>query len=398
MPVDTRDKRFSLVGLGTPVPSLFPNPDGTISASDRGMYLWLYHGISGSTPSAPEALPTLKFYYHDGTDWYAFGGSGVLFSGVNYGESIHGSLSVSDSAFHPSTAMRLQVRIVSIPSSGNIDIAYRYEDSNNYWFIRIDSDGDLRLYQEWSGSTFLKTMASDVVYGGERLDITCEGPQMNVYLDGVEELDWPSDGAGTGATSAVIIDLGTGGALEELSTWGYSAEELYAPEELGEFQGSVHLWFGGVPPAGSHACSDGGLRHMNNVTYMSSNTMSLNGSAEILINDTNLQPQNCFRLKLTLGAEATPTNCRFYCYDGVDTKKRAPGVEAYAFEYGAAVGNWTLINSGESSVGGDNWGERLPLMDKGTASTEHNWYIAVSASPEYQGTLVPQFGATIQWS
>ena len=52
MAVDTRDRRMSMLGLAQPVPSMLPNPDGTIGTQDRAMLLWLYHGITLDTPAA----------------------------------------------------------------------------------------------------------------------------------------------------------------------------------------------------------------------------------------------------------------------------------------------------------------------------------------------------------
>ena len=49
MAVDTRDKRFSLLAFGKPIPQVFPNPDGsnwaTVAERAAGG-LWLYSGIS----------------------------------------------------------------------------------------------------------------------------------------------------------------------------------------------------------------------------------------------------------------------------------------------------------------------------------------------------------------
>lgn len=50
MAVDSRNKRMSLVGFGLPVPRVLPNPDGSLSdGADRGMLLYLYHGIALET-------------------------------------------------------------------------------------------------------------------------------------------------------------------------------------------------------------------------------------------------------------------------------------------------------------------------------------------------------------
>lgn len=54
--VDTRNKRMSLIGFSSPVPTVLPNPDGTIASADRAMLLWLYHGIALSYVVAVIAL------------------------------------------------------------------------------------------------------------------------------------------------------------------------------------------------------------------------------------------------------------------------------------------------------------------------------------------------------
>ena len=52
MAVDTRDKRFSIMGLALPTLSLYGNPDGTIDSADRYQLLYLYSGISlGGAPT-----------------------------------------------------------------------------------------------------------------------------------------------------------------------------------------------------------------------------------------------------------------------------------------------------------------------------------------------------------
>lgn len=49
MAADTRDKRFSMMGLAQPVPSIMADPDGTIGTQDRAQLLYLYSGIALST-------------------------------------------------------------------------------------------------------------------------------------------------------------------------------------------------------------------------------------------------------------------------------------------------------------------------------------------------------------
>jgi len=45
MAVDTRDKRFSMLGLMQAVPFVMPNPDGQIGARDRLQGVRAYFGV-----------------------------------------------------------------------------------------------------------------------------------------------------------------------------------------------------------------------------------------------------------------------------------------------------------------------------------------------------------------
>lgn len=46
MSVDSRDKRMSMIGLCQPVPSVLPNPDGSVDMADKAMFIWLYFGLT----------------------------------------------------------------------------------------------------------------------------------------------------------------------------------------------------------------------------------------------------------------------------------------------------------------------------------------------------------------
>lgn len=60
MAVDTANKRYSLIGFGSPTPRLLPIPDGTIAAADRAMLLYLYHGMAlGAVAEVPSIAATV---------------------------------------------------------------------------------------------------------------------------------------------------------------------------------------------------------------------------------------------------------------------------------------------------------------------------------------------------
>jgi hypothetical protein len=57
MAVDTRDKRFSMIGLTSPILREQQNPTGTIGALARAMLLFLYAGILPAAPITPGTPP-----------------------------------------------------------------------------------------------------------------------------------------------------------------------------------------------------------------------------------------------------------------------------------------------------------------------------------------------------
>jgi len=80
-------------------------------------------------------------------------------------------------------------------------------------------------------------------------------------------------------------------------------------------------------------------------------------------------------LKITFADDAsvTTTGCIFYAYDGSTTTAVPTGVTFYAAEKGDA--NWTNAEGSAAAVS----------ITDDTASTSHDYYIAVSASPESVG-------------
>ena len=54
MAIDSRNKRFSLLGFGQPhqIPCVLPNPDGSLAnVFDRAMLIYLYAGLDITTGS-----------------------------------------------------------------------------------------------------------------------------------------------------------------------------------------------------------------------------------------------------------------------------------------------------------------------------------------------------------
>ena len=53
MGIDTAQKRFSLIGLGSPTPRLLPIPQGSFEADDRALLIYLYSGLGVAVAETP---------------------------------------------------------------------------------------------------------------------------------------------------------------------------------------------------------------------------------------------------------------------------------------------------------------------------------------------------------
>lgn len=167
---------------------------------------------------------------------------------------------------------------------------------------------------------------------------------------------------------------------------------LTTPITVGTWNSGTHL---GNGDPGTDQC---GTAHVPNVKYVSSTQMD-KGSGTTTLNDTVLLTTNCsFRIKFTDAASVATSSARFYSYDGSVETNEAVGIEAYAFERGASASSWTSINDDSGDIGGDNSGERLSLTDQ-AASTEHYFYLAISARPETVGAKTQfDFGIALTYS
>jgi len=159
-----------------------------------------------------------------------------------------------------------------------------------------------------------------------------------------------------------------------------SLTDLTAAITVNSYNDGTHA---GNGDPGTDQC---GANHMNNVKYISSNNMSVNGGGSEAINDTNLATTECtLRLHFNHTSSVAVTNARAYIYKpSVSVTTKADNVMAYGFERGESATAWSLIND-TGSTGGDNTGERLDLANSGSAQ-DHYWYIALSLSPATVGS------------
>lgn len=189
----------------------------------------------------------------------------------------------------------------------------------------------------------------------------------------------------------------TGPAWTDMSTYTIvfagDRTDLSIPVTVGSWQDGTHM---GNDDPGTDQC---GANHMRNIKYVTSGQFD-QGFGTTTLSMTNVHPSGCtLRVRFTDASSVAITNARFYAFDGGTPTTRATDVEAYAWErQPSGIMTWTMINDYSNTVGGDNAGQRLDLLNQ-AASTEHHYYICVSARPESVGAKTAfDFGVALTYS
>jgi len=170
-----------------------------------------------------------------------------------------------------------------------------------------------------------------------------------------------------------------------------SLTDLTAPITVATWQDGTHA---GSNDPGTDQC---GANHMNNVKWLTSSTMSVNGAASENIIDANLAANECsLRIHFNHSSAVVVTGVSIYCYDGSTPANPGVEVDMQAFERGVSASAWTVLNNYSGSVGGT--GSAMSLANSGSA-TDHYWYLALSISPETVGSkALVDLGATLTYS
>ena len=111
----------------------------------------------------------------------------------------------------------------------------------------------------------------------------------------------------------------------------------------------------------------------HNTKYLTSSTLSLNGASSS--NVVDLTTGNCpLKINFSDASSVATSGAVLYGYDGTTTTAVPTGVTFQAFEQGDSA--WTNAEGSGSAVS---------IADQ-TASTSHDYYFGISASPESVGT------------
>lgn len=181
-----------------------------------------------------------------------------------------------------------------------------------------------------------------------------------------------------GVTATTTIDW-------ESNTLNFMGSSYGDTIAAGTFQDSMHLDTG---DAAADVCTANHLRNTKYSLGAGSGKCILDGASVTMSASTPHYTALPIRIMFQYDSVVDTQNVYVYTYDGVTAGTHAIGVEVAAF-HGIATGannnaNWKIINDASAGTGGDGTGPSLALTAL-TASTQMNWYIGISASPESAG-------------
>jgi hypothetical protein len=153
--------------------------------------------------------------------------------------------------------------------------------------------------------------------------------------------------------------------IEATDVLKFAGGAFATPITVGAYNDSTHV-------ASSVDADDSSANTPHNTKYVAAGTLSLDGGATS--NCADLASGNCpLKINFSDASSVTTTAAIFYAYDGNTTTEVPTGVTFQAFELGDAA--WTNAEGSAAAV----------TINDDTASTSHDYFFGVSASPESVG-------------
>jgi hypothetical protein len=137
--------------------------------------------------------------------------------------------------------------------------------------------------------------------------------------------------------------------------------------EVGEYQTTTHV----EDDENAHQCT---VAHLSNTKYLGAALVDINGGGSEDV--ANILTSECaLKINFADAASVTTTACTFWADDGATGTAVPTDITFYALEQGDAA--WTNAEGSAAAL----------TINDDEASTSHDYYIAISASPEAVGDL-----------
>lgn len=171
-------------------------------------------------------------------------------------------------------------------------------------------------------------------------------------------------GQGTNGSSNTVVD-----ATDKISFYGAAFGDAIA---VGSYQDSTHIETSG----GTHKVTNCATVHLHNVKFLTSGTFGLDGGGSETLNGTNLATTECsLKINFAHGSSVATSGATLWADDGTTPTAVPTSITFQAAEQGDTA--WTNAEGSGAAMS----------LDDNTTSTSHDYFVALSVSPEAVGDL-----------
>jgi hypothetical protein len=133
-------------------------------------------------------------------------------------DSLAGARAVNDTFVHEADGW-LQFDVTTLPSAGNADVRFRWQDASNYWIARVTSAGDFGLYEVVAGTPTQRANTTGVVSSGHRVKVMFDGAEVRGFSNDTHRWTYASATNFQTETDGLLGDEGTGGSVSDIKTF-----------------------------------------------------------------------------------------------------------------------------------------------------------------------------------
>lgn len=110
--------------------------------------------------------------------------------------------------------------VTTLPVSGSMQVAFRWQDDNNHWRINIDSAGAVALQEVVAGTP--TNRATTTCTAGDHIAVLFSGSASRLWRErsgGMVSIAGTAGSSFLTLTAGKVLSLGTGGAISNLYAW-----------------------------------------------------------------------------------------------------------------------------------------------------------------------------------
>ena len=169
-------------------------------------------------------------------------------------------------------------------------------------------------------------------------------------------------GQGTNGSDNITIE-----ATDKIGFYGAAFGDAIT---VSEYQTTTHNETSG----GTHDCPSSSTVHLHNTKYISGTEFALDAGGTETLNGTNLTTAECpLKINFAHGSSVATSSATFWAYDGTTDSAVPTEVTFQCAEQADTA--WTNAEGSGAAM----------TLDDNTTDTSHDFYLALSASPEAVG-------------